>query len=124
MDKRTTPRDPQLSTPWPARNRAPAALSGTAPRRAPRMAVINHGMSYSMRWPVRRLDPSGAFVEMVAGTLTHGAEVEVVVRLHARGGLVEHRLPATVFRIEADGVEFLFGHYDNQAYTDLVNLSA
>ena len=35
---------------------------------------------------------------------------------------IEHRIPATIARLQAKGIGLKFEAYDNQTYTDLVNL--
>lgn len=108
------------------------ASDGAAPRRpAPRHslrrplnmeALVNHGLTYSSPWPVRDLSLTGAFVEMDAGQLSDGTYVEFVLRYRYLGKLIEHRIPASVARVQADGVALIFGEFDDQTYTDLANL--
>jgi len=88
----------------------------------PYQAVINYGMSYSGAWRVRDISMSGAFVEMDIGDLQEGTSVEFVIRFRHNERSIEHRLPATAIRIQHNGVALKFGHYDDNAYTDLINL--
>lgn len=91
-------------------------------RHAPLTALINFGLHYSRRWPIRDLSTNGAFVEMPAIGIKPGMSIEFVLRFRAGNRAVEHRLPARVERIESDGVALRFGQFDDQAYTDLVRM--
>lgn len=91
-------------------------------RRIPMHVVINYGMSYSEAQPVRDLSMNGVFVDMAASELYEGRFVEVVLRYPYKGRRVEHRLPARVRRVSPEGVALRFGPYDDDTYTDLVNL--
>lgn len=84
--------------------------------------LVNHGFAYSTPWHVRDFSLTGVFVEMNAGALPLGSDVEVVVRFRYQGRPIEHRLPATVTRTEGKGMALTFGQYDDQAYTDIANL--
>ncbi len=88
----------------------------------PYEAVINYGITYSGAWRVRNMSMSGVFVEMDVGDLQEGAVVEFVLRYHYRGEALEHRLPATATRIQPNGVALKFGRYDDETYTQLINL--
>ncbi len=88
----------------------------------PYRALINYGMRYSGVSRIRDMSMSGAFVEMAVGDLGEGASVEFVIRFRYKGRPVEHRLPATAIRVQSNGVALKFGHYDDNAYTDLINL--
>ncbi len=88
----------------------------------PYEAVINYGMTYSGAWRVRNMSMSGAFVEMDVGDLQEGAAVEFVIRYSYKGQQMEHRLPATATRIQQNGVALKFGRYDDETYTQLINL--
>jgi hypothetical protein len=85
-------------------------------------ALINHGLSYSSPWHVRDLSLTGAFVEMVSSPLPVGSYVEMVLRYALHGATFEHRLPATVTRLEGAGMALTFGAYDDDTYTALANL--
>lgn len=91
-------------------------------RHAPLTALINFGLHYSRRWPIRDLSTNGAFVEMPAIGIKPGMSIEFVLRSRVGNRAVEHRLPARVERIEADGVGLCFGQFDDQTYTDLVRM--
>jgi hypothetical protein len=73
-------------------------------------------------WKIRDLSLSGAFLEMDAADLEEGGMVEFVLRFAYKDRRVEHRLPAKVARITPDGVALEFKKYNNEVYTDLVNL--
>ncbi len=85
-------------------------------------ALVNHGMTYSTPWRVRDLSMNGAFVEMRSEQLPQGEYVELVLRYRYKDEPVELRLPATVTRVQDDGLGLTFGRYDDQAYTYLANL--
>jgi hypothetical protein len=91
-------------------------------RHAPLTALINFGMHYSRRWPIRDLSTNGAFVEMPTIGIKPGMSIEFVLRFRAGNRAVEHRLPARVERIEPGGAALCFGQYDDQTYTDLVRM--
>jgi hypothetical protein len=85
-------------------------------------ALVNHGLTYSAPWRVRDLSLTGAFVEMRTTRLEAASLVEFVLRYQYKDTSIELRIPATVARIQADGAALVFGHYDDQTYTDLANL--
>jgi hypothetical protein len=91
-------------------------------RRIPLEVLVNYGMTYSVPWRVRDLSLHGAFVEMDAADLQEGSYVEFVLRYRYKDKAFEHRLPAKIARLGADGVALEFGDYDDATYTDLVNL--
>lgn len=84
--------------------------------------LVNHGLTYSTPWHVRDLSLTGAFVEMDASDLPEGSYVEVVLRYRYKGRPKEHRVPATVTRLEERGMALTFGDYGDDTYTDLANL--
>ena len=88
----------------------------------PYEAIINYGTTYSGAWRVRDMSMSGAYVEMDVGDLQEGTAVEFVLRYYYKGDPVEHRLPATAMRIQQSGVALKFGRYDDETYTQLINL--
>jgi len=88
----------------------------------PLEVLVNYGMTQSGAWRVRDLSVGGAFVEMSTDDLSPGISVELVLWFSRQQRSVEHRLPAKVVRIGPDGVALQFGAYDDEAYTDLVNL--
>jgi len=91
-------------------------------RQVPQTALINFGLHYSQRWPIRDLSPSGAFVEMPLRGIREGMTVEFVLHTHRRGQQAELRLPARVVRLVDNGVALSFGGYDDPTYTEIVNL--
>jgi HAMP domain-containing protein len=110
-----------------AREEARLEDDATQPRHSIRrqldlQVLVNHGLTYSVPWHVRDLSLTGAFVEMDAAQLPESSYVEFVLRYRYQGRPIEHRIPATVTRVAAEGVALTFGHYDDQAYTDLTNL--
>ncbi|MEK7734293.1 MAG: PilZ domain-containing protein [Pseudomonadota bacterium] len=85
-------------------------------------ALINYGLHYSQRWPIRDLSPTGAYVEMPGRSLKAGAMVEFVLRLQRHEQSLDLRLPARVVRVDEAGAALSFGGYDDPTYTELVNL--
>ena len=88
----------------------------------PIQVLINYDFSYSEVKTVRDLSPDGAFVALSSREIPEGARVEAVLRYRAKGKMLEHRLPADVVRVDRDGVALKFGRYDDDTYTELVNL--
>jgi hypothetical protein len=84
--------------------------------------LVNHSLTYSVPLHVRDFSLTGAYVEMDTAELPEGSYVEMVVRYRYKGRTIEHRLPATVSRVEPRGMALTFGHYDDETYTDLTNL--
>lgn len=84
--------------------------------------VINYDLAYSKHWKVRDLSLGGAMVEMRRDELLPGTPVEAVLALKEHGEYGLHRLPAEVVRTDGNGVALRFRHYDDKAYTALVNL--
>ena len=91
-------------------------------RQPPMTALINFGLHYSQRWPVRDLSPSGAYVEMPGRGLKAGMALEFVLRRQHHERTLELRLPARVVRVDDAGAALSFGGYDDSTYTELVNL--
>lgn len=88
----------------------------------PYQAFIDLGTRFAQTWRIRDISMSGAFVEMDIGEMREGVSVEFVFRFHRNGQPVEHRLPATIIRIQRNGVALAFGRYDDETYSDLVSL--
>lgn len=91
-------------------------------RQPPMTALINYGLHYSQRWPIRDLSPTGAYVEMPGRSLKAGAMVEFVLRLQRHEQSLDLRLPARVVRVDEAGAALSFGGYDDPTYTELVKL--
>ncbi len=85
-------------------------------------AFINAGTSSAQTWRIRDISMSGVFVEMDSGELREGTAVEFIFRFRHSGRQVEHSLPATVIRIQGNGIALAFGRYDDETYSDLVNV--
>ena len=51
-----------------------------------------------------------------------GAAVEFVLHCHRKGPSWELRVPATVTRLEREGVALRFGRYDSVVYTELIDV--
>jgi len=84
--------------------------------------VLNYGLTHSEVVPIRDLTMGGVFVQMTAVELHEGALLELMLRYRYKDRHIEHRLPAQVVRVTPDGVALRFGDYDDDAYTDLVDL--
>lgn len=91
-------------------------------RPLPLTALINFGLHYSQRWPIRDLSTSGAYVEMPGRGLKAGMSVEFVLRVARDHQARELRIPASVVRVDDAGAALSFGSFDDSAYTALVNL--
>ncbi len=98
------------------------AYRSDARKQIPLEALVNYGLTYSVPWHIRDLSPTGAFVEMDPADFSEGAYVEFVLRFQYKGKPIEHRLPGKVTRIEPNGIPLRFGNYDDESYTDLINL--
>lgn len=85
-------------------------------------ALINFGVSYSVSWRVRDLSLIGAFIQIKSPSLLPRSQVELVLHYAHDDRPMELRIPAAVTRVESDGAALMFGDYDDQTYTDLVNL--
>ena len=125
---------------WSARlayqrdRRSPSPRAGSGQRRVyeeqrlalrksvPLSVVLNYGMSYSAPAAIRDISLGGACLDMTPVDLGLGSATELVVRFRYKGVLKEHHFPATVVRLDTDGVALHFGNYTDDAYTDLINL--
>jgi len=84
--------------------------------------LINYDLLYSRRWKVHDLSLNGALIQADRTDLPPGVSVEAVLRLKERGKYGLYRLPAEVVRVDGQGAALRFRHYDNRAYTALVDL--
>ncbi len=106
-----------------AERREPDIELRSNPRKTiPIEVVLNYGQIHSEVVPIRDLTMGGVFVEMTAIELHEGALLELMLRYRYKDRHIEHRLPAQVVRVTPDGVALRFGDYDDDAYTDLVDL--
>lgn len=95
----------------------------TSIRKKPALDVlINYDLLYSRRWKVHDLSLNGALIQADSTDLPPGVSVEAVLRLKERGKSTLYRLPAEVVRVDGQGAALRFRHYDNRAYTALVDL--
>ena len=88
----------------------------------PLQVLINYDLNYSKVARLRDLSTEGAFVEMPPAEVPQGAQVETVFRYRAEGKTWERRVPANVVRVDRDGIALKFGAYDDDTYTELINL--
>jgi hypothetical protein len=120
MERLTTSQTP---APELARIPSPARTARDGMRRPlPMTALINFGLHYSQRWPIRDLSTTGAYVEMPGRGLKDGMSIEFVLRLMHEHHAQELRLPASVVRVDDAGAAVAFGQFDDSTYTALVNL--
>lgn len=131
---------PQGATDWPARisfrkENAPKPTYPTSKdleshvdvrfnlrRNIQLQAVLNYGQSHSEPAMVRDLSLGGAFIVMAPVDLREGCYTELILRYRYKGAVKEHHLGAHIARIEPEGVGLRFNQYDDDIYTDLVNL--
>ena len=90
-------------------------------RRLPLPAQIKVGSTQSAPADVHNISASGVFVHCRAA-LAIGAQVEFVLHCRAPIQPVELRIPATVVRVEPDGVALRFGRYSSVVYTELIEV--
>ena len=92
-------------------------------RKKPALGIlINYDLLYSRPWKVQDLSLDGALIQSDKRDLPPGVLVEAVLRLKDRGKYSLYRLPAEVVRVDGRGAALKFRHYDNRAYTALVDL--
>lgn len=91
-------------------------------RAIPCTILVNFGTTYAIASNILDISLTGAYVGLDAAGAQLGDAVEVVVSFAYQGKQIEHRIPATIARLQSKGVGLKFEAYDNQTYTDLVNL--
>lgn len=84
--------------------------------------LVNFGTTYAIAADILDISLTGAYVDLDAAGAQLGDAVEVVLSFAYREKQIEHRIPATIVRLQSRGVGMKFEAYDNQTYTDLVNL--
>lgn len=84
--------------------------------------LVNFGSTYVIASDIFDFSLTGAYVNLDAAGAQLGDMVEVVVSFSYQGDIMERRIPAIVARLQSKGVGLKFEHYDDQTYTDLVNL--
>lgn len=143
MEKKRTIQDIQSSPHnevWLARAAAEGAqpnfLEGSPPsrmntskharvsiRRAiPCTILVNFGTTYAIASNIFDISLTGAYVDLDAAGTQLGDAVEVVISFAYQEKQIEHRIPARIVRLQSEGVGLKFEEYDDQTYTDLVNL--
>lgn len=103
------------------------ALKRPDPRRSPRRRVpleaqIAIGSTQTFSGQVQNISSSGVFLERRNVALDIGAAVEFVLHYHGKDRPLELRIPATVVRLEREGVALRFGRYNSVVYTDLIEV--
>ena len=109
------------------RSNSVSALHQRDARQSPRRwmpldAQIRIGSARSCRGQVQNISSSGVFVRGTDVALDIGAAVEFVLHCHRKGPSWELRVPATVTRLEREGVALRFGRYDSVVYTELIDV--
>ncbi len=103
------------------------ALQSPYARQSPRRGVsleahINTAAGQSFSGQVQNISASGALIHSSGVALEIGAAVEFVLHCQASIQPVELRIPATVVRLESDGVALRFGRYSSVVYTELIEV--
>ena len=91
-------------------------------RAIPCSMLVNFGTTYAIASNVLDISLTGTYLDLDAAGAQLGDAVEVVISFAYQDKQIEHRLPATIVRLKPKGVGLKFDAYDNQTYTDLVNL--
>ena len=84
--------------------------------------LVNFGTTYAIASDILDISLTGAYVDLDAAGAQLGDAVEVVISFAYQEKQIEHRIPATIVRLQSKGVGMRFEAYNNQTYTDLVNL--
>jgi hypothetical protein len=84
--------------------------------------LVNFGTTYAIASNILDISLTGAYVDLDAAGAQMGDVVEVVISFAYQERQIEHRISATIVRLQSKGVGMKFEAYDNQVYTDLVNL--
>lgn len=71
---------------------------------------------------VRDISLDGIYVYMEAGTARIGQVVDLILVIDNNGRRAEHRVAATVHRVDNQGAALLFSDYTDKLYSDLVAL--
>ncbi len=91
-------------------------------RAIPCTILVNFGTTYAIASNILDISLTGAYLDLDAAGAQMGDAVEVVISFAYQEKQIEHRIPATIVRLKSKGVGMKFEAYDNQTYTDLVNL--
>lgn len=91
-------------------------------RAIPCTILVNFGTTYAIASNIFDISLTGAYVDLDAAGAQLEDAVEVVISFAYQGKQIEHRIPATIVRLQSEGVGLKFEGYDDQTYTDLVNL--
>lgn len=84
--------------------------------------LVNFGTTYAIASNIFDISLTGAYVDLDAAGAQLTDEVEVVISFAYQGKQIEHKIPARIVRLQSEGVGLKFEDYDDQTYTDLVNL--
>jgi PilZ domain len=91
-------------------------------RAIPCSILVDFGTVYAIASNILNLSLTGVYVDLDVTGAQLGDSVEVVMAFAYRGEQIERRIPATIARLQSQGVGLKFEAYDDQTYTDLVNL--
>ncbi len=121
VNERVPPAFTQESSPQP-----PASASlrerESIRRAIPCTILVNFGTTYAIASNILDISLTGAYVDLDAAGAQLEDAVEVVISFAYQGKQIERRIPATIVRLQSQGIGLKFEAYDNQTYTDLVNL--
>lgn len=106
-----------------SRTRADASLRERVSIRKsfPCHILVNFGTTYAIASNIRDVSLTGAFVSLDTAGVQEGDAVEVMIAFEYKGRQIEHRIPATIARVQHQGIGLKFDQYEDQTYTDLVN---
>jgi hypothetical protein len=88
----------------------------------PCQMLVSFGSTYIVPRKIHDLSLTGAYVEMDTTGLNEGDVVELALAFAHNGDQVEHQLSADVVRVRPGTLGVKFSAYNDQVYTDLVNL--
>ena len=84
--------------------------------------LVDFGTIYVIASNILNLSLTGVYVDLDTSGAQLGDSVEVVMAFSYRGEQIERRIPATIARLQSQGLGLKFEAYDDRTYTDLVNL--
>ncbi len=106
----------------PSRTHASKHARESIRRAIPCTILVNFGTTYAIASNIFDISLTGAYVDLDAAGAQLADVVEVVISFAYQGKQIEHKIPARIVRLQSEGVGLKFEDYDDQTYTDLVNL--
>lgn len=91
-------------------------------RRLPLQVTLNFGLGGCPVLQLRNLSTDGALIELGSHALAEGMLVELVLRCLYKDRPLSLHFGAEIVQVEGGSVLLRFGRYDDQTYTDLVNV--